>query len=133
MAKKKKQIQYGPLGHEKACDCMKVIETTFCGKPRHKIIQFYKGKAFTSDSIPGELTDENIGSTGFIWRKLYSESEKKYRKTCRRLAGHEWRDAKKAGKVILKAASDGKILKYYPMSAKMRDGLDVPAEIKGTM
>ena len=116
MATKKKQKQYGPLGHEKACDFVKVIATTCAGEPSRTIIQFYKGKAFTSDYIFGELTEENIGTTGRLWRKMYSESEKKFRKTSSRIAKREWRDAKKAKKVILKAAPDGKILKYYPMS-----------------
>lgn len=124
MATKKKKKQYGPLGHEKACDFVKVIAKTCAGKPIRQIIQFYKGKAFTSESIFGELTEENIGATGHLWRKIYSESDKNIRKTCSQIAGRVWRDAKKAGKVILKAAPDGKILKYYPMSEKMRDGLD---------
>lgn len=115
MATKKKQKQYGPLGHEKACDFVKIIATTCAGEPSRVIIQFYKGKAFTSEYIYGELTEENIGDTGHLWRMVYSESDKNARKTNRRIAGREWLDAKKAGKVILKAAPDGTILKRYPM------------------
>lgn len=128
MATKKKQKQYGPLGHEKACDFVKIIATTCAGEPSRTIIQFYKGKAFTSECIFGELTEENIGYTGRLWRKMYSESGKNIRKTCSQIAGRVWRDAKKAGKVILKAAPDGKILKYYKMSEK-RTGFDVHVEI----
>lgn len=129
MATKKKQKQYGPLGHEKACDFVKIIATTCAGEPSRTIIQFYKGKAFTSDYIFGELSEENIYTTGRLWRKMYSESGKKARKTCSRLAGREWRDAKKAGKVILKAASDGKILKYYQMNEKRPGEFDALVEI----
>ena len=128
MATKKKQKQYGPLGHEKACDFVKVIATTCAGEPSRTIIQFYKGKAFTSDYIFGELTEENIGTTGRLWRKMYSESEKKFRKTSSRIAKREWRDAKKAKKVILKAAPDGKILKYYPMNQERIGPFDVRIE-----
>lgn len=124
MATKKKQKQYGPLGHEKACDFVKIIATTCAGEPSRTIIQFYKGKAFTSENIFGELTEENICTTGRLWRKMYSESGKNIRKTCSQIAGRVWRDAKKAGKVILKAAPDGKILKYYPMSGTRPDGID---------
>ena len=129
MATKKKQKQYGPLGHEKACDFVKIIATTCAGEPSRTIIQFYKGKAFTSDYIFGELSEENICTTGRLWRKMYSESGKKARKTCSHLAGLEWRDAKKSGKVILKAAPDGKILKYYPMSEKRTGEFDALVEI----
>lgn len=128
MAKQKKKKQYGPLGHEKACDYVKVIEKTCAGKPSRQIIQFYKGKAFTSESIFGELTEENIGATGRLWRKMYAESDKNIRKCSSQIAGREWRDAKKAGKVILKADPNGKILKYYPMNLERLAKFDVRIE-----
>lgn len=128
MATKKKKKQYGPLGHDKACDYVKVIATTCGGEPSRTIIQFYKGKAFTSDYIFDELTEENICKTGRLWREMYAESHKNFRKICSRIAEREWRAAKMAGKVILKADPDGKILKYYPMNLERLVKFDVQIE-----
>lgn len=128
MATKKKQKQYGPLGHEKACDYIMVVNSCMGSEPSLMIIQFYAGKPFTADYFFRDLTSEEILEQGRIWREYYAERDINSRKTSKHLAKMFWKDAKVNGSVLQKAAPDGKILKYYPMSEKMPDGLDALAD-----
>lgn len=113
MATKKKQKQYGPLGHEKACDYIMVVNSCMGSEPSLMIIQFYAGKPFTAEYFFRDLTSEEILEQGRIWREYYAERDIKYRKTSKHLAKMFWKDAKSNGSVLLKANSLGIILKYY--------------------
>lgn len=116
--------QYGKLDHEKVCDYIMVVNSCMGSEPSLMIIQFYAGKPFTAEYFFRDLTSEEILEQGRIWREYYAERDIKYRKTSKHLAKMFWKDAKANGSVLLKAAPDGKILKSYPMSEKMPDGLD---------
>ena len=121
--------QYGKLEHKKACDYIMVVNSCMGSEPSLMIIQFYAGKPFTAEYFFRDLTSEEILVQGRIWREYYAESDIKCRKTSKHLAKMFWKDAKANGSVLLKAAPDGKNLKYYPMSEKRPDGLDALVEI----
>ena len=116
--------QYGKLDHEKACDYIMVVNSCMGSKPSLMIIQFYAGKPFTFEYFFRDLTSEEILEQGRIWREYYAERDINSRKTSKHLAKMFWKDAKANGSVLLKAAPDGKILKYYTMSGKSPDGFD---------
>lgn len=113
MVTKKKQKQYGPLGHEKACDYIMVVNSCIGSEPSLMIIQFYAGKPFTAEYFFRDLTSEEILEQGRLWREYYAERDIKYRKTSKHLAKIFWKEVKANGSVLLKANSLGIILKDY--------------------
>ena len=113
MATKKNKKQYGPLGHDKACDYIMVVNSCMGSEPSLMIIQFYAGKPFTAEYFFRDLTSKEILEQGRIWREFYAERDIKVRKTSKHLAKMLWKDAKASGSVLLKANSLGIILKDY--------------------
>lgn len=113
--------QYGPLNYTKVCDYVILVEKTVGKEFDVLIIQFYRGKPFTADFFFDKIDKEEIFSQGLLWRKYYTNINKKDRRVSKHLAKMYWEEAKILGNLLVKADIDGNILKDYRPCNKEND------------